>query len=54
MVDGYHIALLFITFFYVYFREIIEKGYLYISLPPLFVIEKGKSEAAKKQTSSFF
>ena len=42
MVDGYHIALLFITFFYVYFREIIEKGYLYISLPPLFVIEKGK------------
>ena len=41
-VDGYHIALLFITFFYVYFREIIEKGYLYISLPPLFVIEKGK------------
>lgn len=42
MVDGFHIVVLYITFFYVYFREIIEKGYLYISIPPLYQIEKGK------------
>lgn len=40
--DGAHIATLFITFFYMYLRDIIEAGYLYISLPPLYKIEKGK------------
>lgn len=44
MVDGFHIAILFITFFYTYLREIIEQGYLYISIPPLYQIEKGKTK----------
>lgn len=54
-VDGAHIATLFITFFYLYLREIIEAGYLYLSLPPLYKIEKGKvkryaySDAEKDQ-----
>lgn len=43
-VDGAHIATLFITFFYLYLREIIEAGYLYISLPPLYKIEQGKTK----------
>lgn len=43
-VDGAHIATLFITFFYDYLRPLIEGGYLYISLPPLYKIEKGKTK----------
>lgn len=41
-VDGYHIATLYITLFYRYFRPIIEEGYLYLSCPPLYkvVIDK--------------
>lgn len=41
-VDGYHIQTLYITFFYRYYREIIENGYLYIGQPPLFKIETKK------------
>lgn len=37
-VDGYHIATLYITLFYRYFRPIIEEGYLYLSCPPLYKI----------------
>lgn len=44
MVDGAHIKVLFTTFFYLYLPEIIERGYLYYSLPPLFKIEKGKEK----------
>ena len=57
-VDGAHIRTLMLTFFFRYMRPLIEQGYVYADVPPLYKLSRGKttrvafSDAERDQVSA--